>query len=155
MRIFLAFCVLLCVCTFGLFLHKKTLKKLVFYTNFLHFCENAQTEINYFHKKLYEIIDNKSGSEDFLNVLNGFKNNETKNVLNQISYLSNDEKSELEKFFMVLGRKDVESEKKQIEQEIFFLNEKIKELKSFGLKKSKLKFNLCISFGVLLFIILI
>ena len=62
---------------------------------------------------------------------------------------------EIKNFFDGLGRKDIESEKKEFERQIQFLEEKTKELKSFGLKKSKLKFNLSISFGVLLFIILI
>ena len=65
-----------------------------------------------------------------------------KHLLDKIIYLSCDEKNEIKKFFKKLGRTNVENEKNEIENMTKFLEEKICELKMFGLKKSKLKFQI-------------
>ncbi len=88
-------------------------------------------------------------------MLNAYLNNNIKNCLDGITFLTNDEKEEVDNFFSRLGRLNADGERKEIENFIAMLNEKIANLKSFGLKKSKLKFNLCIMLGVLLFIILV
>ncbi len=155
MRFILSFFLLVIICLFGLFLHRKTLKKLVFYTDFLQFCKNLQTEIGFFHSKMPSIISKQNFSADFSHLLSNCLGGNMHSTLEKFSYLKNEDKNEIENFFKRLGRSGVDGEKNEIQNMISVLEEKIKEMKTISLKKSKLKFSLCVMFGLFVFIILI
>ena len=154
MGFFVSFCILMIICLFGWFLHKKTIKKLVFYTNFLQFAKNALTEIEYYQNKLPNIISKQNFSGEFSVVLQNYKNDNLE-CLNSFSFLSSEEKNEVKNFFKKLGRTNVENERKDIGEFIKVINSKIDDIKLVGIKKSKLRFNLMIMFGLFVFIILI
>ena len=155
MNVIVPLIIFLVICGFGLFLHQKTLKKLKFYQQFLQFCQNALPEINYFCNKLPQIISKQNVSGDFKKVLDVCLCDELKKVLDDLQYLSLDEKEEIKNFFSKLGRGNSSFEKQEIENFVSYLSERLNNIKSFGLKKSKLKLNLSIMFGLFVFIVLV
>ena len=72
MNFLIALIVFCCIFYIGWFFYQKTRKKLVFYNDFLQFCEVLETEIGFFQNKLKQIFDKKGYGKDFSLVLKNF-----------------------------------------------------------------------------------
>ncbi len=156
MKFILALVIFGCILYFGWFLYEKTRKKLVFYNNFLQFCNLLETEIGFFQNNIEEILHKNNYKKEFSEVVENFS--KSKNLLewkNSQSVLTQTEAEEVELFFSKLGKLDSTSQTNEVKSYKKFLDSKIEDTKKVNLKNGKLTFNLSIMLGLLVFIIII
>jgi len=156
MNLFVGVAIFGCILYIGWFFHQKTRKKAIFYNDFLQFCEMLETEIGFFQNKLEQILEKNSYKKDFSAVLKNFSEKNNLEEWGAVqSVLSEDELKELKNFFSKLGRVDSITQTNEIRNFKKILQEKIENIKTVQLKKSKLIFSLSVMLGLLAFIIII
>jgi len=156
MNLFIAIAIFGCILYIGWFFYQKTRKKLIFYNDFLQFCEMLETEIGFFQNKLKQILDKNSYGKEFSAVLKNFaeKNNLDDWSASQ-NLLSENELKEIKNFFSKLGRVDSSTQTTEIRNFKKNLQDKNENIKTVQIKKSKMIFSLSVMLGLLAFIIII
>jgi len=156
MNVIIGLVVFVCILYIGWFFYQKTRKKAIFYNNFLQFCELLETEIGFFQNKLQQILEKNSYGKDFSSALKNFaeKHNLEEWGASQ-NLLKENELQELKNFFNKLGRVDSSTQTNEIRNFKKILEEKIEDIKTIQMKKSKMTFSLSVMLGLLAFIIII
>ncbi len=150
-----------CITFIGMNIYNSYKTRKIFYDDFILFLQNLDAEIGFFQNKLNQIFDAKIYHKDFQNLIisaqksiYSLENNLNDWFKNQ-SIINDEQFFHIKEFFLKLGRLDVTTQKKEIENLKNYLEECILIVKDELNKKGKLSFNLSIMLGLAVFILVL
>lgn len=161
MRIILGFIFFICSLIIGYYIYNKIKKREKFFEDFYNFSLNLHTEIGFFQNKLKDILNKNDYGENFNSLLKEVSNNllNTEQTINdwcsKQNYLLKNDNEVLNSFFKKLGKTDVKTQQKEINEYIEIIKNKLNNLKAENLKKGKMVLSLSVMLGLALLIIVI
>ncbi len=145
-----------CILYIGWNMYQNYRKRVLFYGDFLQFCEILETEVAFFQNKINEILQKNEYKSDFSGVLKDFAENKNLEAwAKEQKLLGTQEVDELKNFFAKLGRVDSTTQTKEIQNFKEVLRAKQDEVKKLQQKKGKLVLSLSIMLGLAVLIIIV